>query len=171
MKNKIDLWSAVFNVETGRLTDQPTSRLYTIILLFLSFNVPAQNMMTKIVYPETRKDASVIDDYFGTKVADPYRWLENDNSNETKDWVKRENALTFAYLEKLPLRNVLKERIEKMWNYEKFSAPFKEGGKYYFFKNSGLQNQSVLYVQDFLDVNVYNSGVISVDYLGYTPNY
>ena len=121
------------------------------IFHFSFFIVHSQNMQAKITYPETRKDTSVVDDYFGTKVADPYRWLENDNSDETKDWVKRQNAVTFAYLEKLPLRNVLKERIEKMWNYEKFSAPFKEGGKYYFFKNSGLQNQSVLYVQDSLD--------------------
>ena len=123
----------------------------SFFILFFTFTMVAQNITQKIQYPETRKDTSVVDDYFGTKVADPYRWLENDNSDETKDWVKRQNAVTFAYLEKLPLRKTLKEKIEKMWNYEKFSAPMKEGGKYYFFRNSGLQNQAVLYVQDSLN--------------------
>ncbi len=102
-------------------------------------------------YPTTRQDASVVDDYHGTKVADPYRWLEDDNSTETKNWVKAQNEVTFAYLKQLPLRNELKNRLEKIWNYEKYGAPFKEGGKYYFFKNDGLQNQSVLYQQNNLN--------------------
>lgn len=99
-------------------------------------------------YPVTRKDPSVVDDYFGSSVADPYRWLEDDNSEETKAWVKAQNAVTFSYLEKIPSRNTIKNRLEKIWNYEKYGSPFKEGGKYYFYKNNGLQNQSVLYVQD-----------------------
>ncbi|MEN9610130.1 MAG: hypothetical protein RLZZ628_944 [Bacteroidota bacterium] len=102
-------------------------------------------------YPTTRQDATVVDDYHGTKVADPYRWLEDDNSTETKNWVKAQNEVTFAYLKQLPLRNELKNRLEKIWNYEKYGAPFKEGGKYYFFKNDGLQNQFVLYQQDNLN--------------------
>jgi prolyl oligopeptidase len=102
-------------------------------------------------HPTTRQDASIVDDYHGTKVADPYRWLEDDNSTETKNWVKAQNEVTFAYLKQLPLRNELKNRLEKIWNYEKYGAPFKEGGKYYFFKNNGLQNQSVLYQQDNLN--------------------
>ena len=104
-----------------------------------------------MTYPNTRKDPSVSDDYFGTKVADPYRWLEDDNSDETKDWVKKQNEVTFGYLNQIPFRSIIKNRLEKKWNYEKYGSPFKEGGKYYFFKNTGLQNQSVLYVQDDLN--------------------
>jgi prolyl oligopeptidase len=101
----------------------------------------------KATYPETRKDPSVIDDYHGTKVADPYRWLEDDNAAETKEWVKKQNEVTFGYLEKIPFRPLVKDRLEKLWNYEKYGTPFKRGGQYYFYKNDGLQNQSVLYVQ------------------------
>jgi prolyl oligopeptidase len=126
--------------------------VFTLVtLLFTGIILPAQIMTTKITYPTTRQDPSVIDDYFGTKVADPYRWLEDDNSEETKEWVKTQNALTFGYLEKIPFRKIVRDRLENIWNYEKFGSPFKEGGKYYFFKNTGLQNQSVLYVQDNLN--------------------
>jgi prolyl oligopeptidase len=123
-----------------------------IILLFLtqvSFMSQAQIMLNnKPTYPKTRQDPSVIDDYHGTKVADPYRWLEDDNSAETKEWVKQQNEVTYSYLDKIPYRQATKERIEKLWNYEKFGSPFKRGGKYYFYKNDGLQNQFVLYGQD-----------------------
>ena len=105
----------------------------------------------RIDYPETMKDTTVVDDYFGTKVADPYRWLENDTSAETEAWVKAENAVTNAYLEKIPFRGALKERMSQLFNYEKMGIPFKRNGKYYTFRNSGLQNQSALYVQDTLD--------------------
>lgn len=102
-------------------------------------------------YPETRKDTTVVDDYFGTKVADPYRWLEDDNSEETADWVKRQNDLTFGYLETLPQRDKIRERLEKLYNYERFGTPFKKGGKFFFYKNDGMQDQSVLYMQDSLE--------------------
>ncbi len=102
-------------------------------------------------YPSVYQDSSVIDNYHGKQVADPYRWLEDDNSAETKDWVKAQNQVTFNYLDQIPFRNALKDRLSKIWNYERFSTPFKEAGKYYFFKNDGLQNQSVLYVQDDLE--------------------
>jgi prolyl oligopeptidase len=98
----------------------------------------------KYNYPTSRID-NVIDDYHGTKVADPYRWLEDDNSAETKNWVTAQNALTFDYLNKIPFRNALRQRLEKLWNYERYSSPFKEGGFYYYYKNNGLQNQSVMY--------------------------
>ena len=98
-------------------------------------------------YPTVKK-GDVVEDYHGTAVQDPYRWLEDDNSEATKDWVVAQNKVTFGYLEKIPYRNAIKKRLEKIWNYERFGAPFKEGGKYYFFKNDGLQNQSVLYVQE-----------------------
>ncbi|MDZ7876972.1 MAG: prolyl oligopeptidase family serine peptidase [Saprospiraceae bacterium] len=102
-------------------------------------------------YPATRQDPSVSDDYHGTKVTDPYRWLEDDNANETKDWVKKQNELTFGYLEKIPFREAIKFKLTKLWDFEKFGSPFKEGSKYYFYRNSGLQNQAVLYVQNDLN--------------------
>ena len=104
-----------------------------------------------VTYPATRKDTTVGDTYFGTKVKDPYRWLEDDQSAETKDWVQKQNIVTFGYLSQIPYRDKVRKRLEQIWNYEKYGTPFKEGGKYYFFKNDGLQNQNVLYVQDNLD--------------------
>ncbi len=103
----------------------------------------------KINYPETRK-TDTIDVYFGTQVADPYRWLEDDNSEETAAWVKAQNDVTNAYLAKIPFRDQVRERLTSMWNYPRYGVPFKKGGKYFFFKNDGIQNQSVLYIQDSL---------------------
>ncbi len=101
-------------------------------------------------YPVTAK-VDQIDDYFGTKVADPYRWLEDDTSAQTAAWVKAENAVTFAYLEKIPYRQKIEERLTKIWDYPKVSAPYKEGGRYYYSKNSGIQNQFVQYSKETLD--------------------
>ncbi len=113
-------------------------------------------------YPETKK-IDTVDVYFGDSIQDPYRWLEDDNSEETKAWVKAQNEVTFGYLDKIPFRKQIKERLEKLWNYEKISAPFKEGDYTYFYKNDGLQNQSVLYRKDkngkeevFLDPNTFS---------------
>lgn len=97
-------------------------------------------------YPETRK-GNTVDTFFGKQVADPYRWLEDDMSEDTKDWVQKENELTNSYLGQIPFRDNIKKRLTELWNYEKFSAPFKEGEYTYFYKNDGLQNQSVLYRQ------------------------
>jgi len=115
-----------------------------------------------VTYPETKK-VDTVDTYFGEQIADPYRWLEDDRSAETEAWVKAQNKVTFGYLEKIPFRKQLKERMEKLWNYEKISAPFKEGNYTYFYKNNGLQNQSVLYRKDqngkeeiFLDPNTFS---------------
>lgn len=113
-------------------------------------NDPAFNKIP-VTYPFSKKDTSIIDDYFGQKIADPYRWLEDDQSAETKDWVAKQNLVTFGYLSQIPFRESLKKRLSDVFNYEKFGTPFKKAGKYYFFKNDGLQNQSVLYVQDALD--------------------
>jgi prolyl oligopeptidase len=117
----------------------------------------------KIEYPVTKK-GDVVDDYFGTKVADPYRWLENDTSKETAAWVKAENIVTFEYLEAIPYREEIKERLQKMWNYEKYTAPVREGSYTYFSKNDGLQNQFVIYRQKdneepevFLDPNTFSA--------------
>ena len=111
------------------------------------------------MYPTTKKvDTSTV--YFGTTVNDPYRWLENDRSEETAVWVGAQNEVTFGYLQQIPFRDQLKSRMEKVWNYERISAPFTEGKYTYYYKNNGLQNQSVLYRKDangkeevFLDPN------------------
>jgi prolyl oligopeptidase len=100
-----------------------------------------------VTYPVTRQD-TISDDYFGTLIQDPYRWLEDDNSAETKEWVKQQNVVTNGYLSQIPFREKIRERLSKIINFERFSAPVLEGGKYYFLKNDGLQNQSVLYSQD-----------------------
>ena len=98
-------------------------------------------------YPKAAKDGTV-DEYFGTKVADPYRWLENDTSEQTAAWVEAENKVTNAYLAKIPFRGKLLKRLTELSNYERISAPRKRHGKWYFYKNDGLQNQSVMYVMD-----------------------
>lgn len=99
-----------------------------------------------VKYPETSK-IDVNDIYFGTTVNDPYRWLEDDKSEETAKWVETQNATTFGYLNQIPFKNAIKERLSEIWNFTKVSSPFFEGGKYFFFKKEGLQNQSVLYMQ------------------------
>src|SRR5579859_19994 len=104
----------------------------------------------KLSYPVTAK-TNTVDDYHGTKVADPYRWLEDDNSPATKAWVEAENKVTFGYLEKIPERAAIKQRITDIWNYERFGVPFKEGGRYFLTRNNGLQNQSVLYSMSAVD--------------------
>ena len=97
-----------------------------------------------VTYPDVKKDETV-DDYHGTAIQDPYRWLEDDNSKATSDWVTSQNKVTFDYLDKIPYRDAIKDRLKDVWNFERFGTPFKEGGKYYYFKNDGLQNQSVMY--------------------------
>ena len=93
-------------------------------------------------YPETKK-VDTVTDYFGTEVKDPYRWLEDDRSEETEEWVKAQNEVTFDYLNSIPYKKELEERLSEIWNYEKISAPFEEGDYTYFYKNDGLQNQYV----------------------------
>jgi prolyl oligopeptidase len=119
---------------------------------------------SKIIYPETKK-VDQVDDYFGTKVPDPYRWLEDENSPDTKAWVEAQNKLTFAYLDKIPYREQLKARLTQLFNYPRISAPFHRGDTYFFTKNDGLQNQSVYYFQKglngtpevFLDPNKFSA--------------
>ena len=116
-------------------------------LLILFIVVPAMlTSVAQIKYPETRK-VTQVDDYFGTKVSDPYRWLEDDKSAETATWVAAENKITQDYLSKIPFRVQVRKRLEEMWNYPKFTSPRKEGEYYYYYKNDGLQNQSILYRQ------------------------
>jgi prolyl oligopeptidase len=118
----------------------------------------------KIAYPVSKK-VNQVDDYFGTKVPDPYRWLEDENSAETKAWVDAQNRVTFAYLDKIPYREKLKDRLTQLYNYPRISAPFRRGDTYFFTKNDGLQNQSVYYIQKglngapevFLDPNKFSA--------------
>jgi prolyl oligopeptidase len=102
--------------------------------------------LMKVNYPET-KTIDHTDNYFDSIVPDPYRWLEDDRSTETGEWVKSQNEVSFDYLNKIPFRGAIRERLAKLWDYEKYSAPFKEGDYTYFYKNDGLQNQYVLYRQ------------------------
>ncbi|MDG2424562.1 MAG: prolyl oligopeptidase family serine peptidase [Phycisphaerales bacterium] len=124
--------------------------MQTIVLLALTMLAPAQGS-DALVYPETPRGA-VIDDYHGTAVPDPYRWLEDDvrESSKVSDWLDAQNEVTFDYLETIPQRQEIRERLEELWNYEKITAPFKAGGRYYFYANDGLQNQYVLYGMDSL---------------------
>lgn len=129
-------------------------------LLFANYT--AQKMTPNLKYPETKK-IDHFDDYFGTKVNDSYRWLEDDRAEDTKDWVNREVTFTKDYLAKIPFREEIRAQLKEIWNYEKIGAPFKEGNFTYFYKNDGLQAQSVLYRTDqsgktevFLDPNKFS---------------
>ena len=130
-----------------------------------------------LAYPETRKD-TVVDTYFGEKINDFYRWLEDDRSDETAAWVKAQNEVTFAYLDKIPFRDQLNKQLTEKWNYEKIGAPFTEGDYTYYFKNDGLQNQSVLYRKDksgkeevFLDPNTFSKdGTTSLADISFTED-
>ena len=106
--------------------------------------------MSRFIYPEARKDAQV-DDYHGTKVADPYRWLEDPDSPESRAWIEAENKITFDFLGKIPEREKIRARLTELWNYERFGIPFREGGHYFITRNDGLQNQSVLCKLDSLN--------------------
>ena len=122
----------------------------------------AQNTAMELKYPETRK-GNVSENYFGTEVKDPYRWLEDDRSKETEAWVGSQNEVTFDYLNQIPFREEIKDRLTELWDYEKYSAPSKHGDYNYFYKNDGLQNQYVLYREKngaqevFLDPNKFSS--------------
>ena len=102
-----------------------------IAIMLVSCGNENKNVVQKMMYPQTRK-TDTVDTYFGTKVADPYRWLEDDKSTETADWVKAQNGITFDYLNKIPYRNNVKDRLTKIWNFERYS-PLNKKGKYYFF--------------------------------------
>lgn len=138
--------------------------LFAVLILFSCKSKPTNFTMIDVTYPQTFKDTSVIDDYFGTKVADPYRWLENDTSAETAAWVAAENKVTQGYLKQIPFRDAIGKRYEHLFNYEKFSAPTREGKYNYYSKNSGLQNQYVMYREPveggaaelFLDPNTFS---------------
>ncbi len=109
-----------------------------------------QKPIKPLPYPLARS-VDTVDTYFGERVADPYRWLEDDNSDETAAWVRTENTVTLDYLSRIPFRAKIKQRLKQLWNYPKFGVPFKRGSYYFFSKNDGMQNQNVTYIQDGLD--------------------
>jgi prolyl oligopeptidase len=139
--------------------------------------ISCQNNPTEVTYPVTEK-VPVVDTYFDTEVLDNYRWLEDDYAPNTKNWVEKQNETTFSYLDNIPFRSELKERLEQLWNYEKVSAPFKEGDYTYFYKNDGLQNQYVVYrdkegetPEVFLDPNTFaEDGTTSLAGLSFSEN-
>ena len=140
-------------------------------------NNDQNHLNIKLNYPITPKK-EVVDIYFDTEVRDHYRWLEDDRSEETELWVKAQNKTTFNYLNNISFRADLKKRLEYLWNYEKFSAPFKEGEFTYFYKNNGLQNQYVIYRQKdnedpeiFLNPNQFSkNGTISLGSLSFSES-
>ena len=137
----------------------------------------AQEAWEKLSYPQTQQKV-VEDDYFGTKVSDPYRWLEDDQSPETESWVKAQNEVTFGYLHSIPYRNQIKAQAEKLWNHEQLTAPFDIGKDTYYYKNNGLQDQDVLYRKNkegkeevFLDPNTFASdGTTSLAGVNFTKD-
>ena len=148
--------------------------LFTIAMTTIALAASAQ----KINYPTTPRD-NAVDEYFGTKVPDPYRWLENDTSAQTAQWVEAENAVTNKYLSQMPQRKKLLNRLREVANYERTGIPFEKHGKWYFYKNDGLQNQSVLYVMDelggtprvFLDPNLLSSdGTVALQSVTFSHN-
>jgi len=147
------------------MTKKIVTSFFTIALL-TACKTDTKNETTamKITYPETSKE-NVVDTYFDTKVNDPYRWLEDDRSLETENWVAEQNKVTYAHLDEIPYRKTLNDRLSKLWNYEKIGAPFKEGNHEYYYKNDGLQNQYVIYKKNsdgtdevFLDPNTFSEG-------------
>ncbi|MBD2721484.1 prolyl oligopeptidase family serine peptidase [Hymenobacter armeniacus] len=146
--------------------------------LLLSTAAQAQAPIKTLPYPQTKK-VDTVTTYFGTKVADPFRWLENDQAPDTKSWVQDENKVTQNYLAQIPFRETVRKRLETLWNYEKYGAPYKEGKYTYFSKNSGLQSQSVVYRQVgsegkpevFLDPNTFSKdGTTSLAGLSFTKD-
>jgi len=136
-----------------------------IIIPLLALSLMISCTEKKLKYTSTAK-GNVKDTYFGTEVEDPYRWLEDDNSYETADWVKSQNKLTFGYLSKLPYRAQIRARLTELWDYPKYGVPFKEAGKYFFYKNNGLQNQSVLYMTNDLKAEpkvLFDPNILSAD--------
>jgi prolyl oligopeptidase len=154
-----------------------TILIFSITIIMISCKTEKDKNNITLHYPTTKK-VDTVAIYFGTKVPDPYRWLEDDRSEETAQWVTGQNETTFGYLEKIPFRNQLKSRLEKLWNYEKISAPFKEGDYTYFYKNDGLQNQYVIYRRKdagkeelFLDPNTFSKdGTTSLGGLSFTKD-
>ncbi|AVM50880.1 prolyl oligopeptidase family protein [Capnocytophaga sp. oral taxon 878] len=147
------------------------------LLALVACNQTAKNDGTRMDYPETKK-GDVVDTYFGTQVPDPYRWLEDDRSAETAAWVKTQNEFTGKYLQQIPYREGIKKELEELWNYERVGLPFTEGNYIYYYRNSGLKNQSVVFRKDkdgkeevFLDPNTFSAdGTTSLSTLEFSED-
>jgi prolyl oligopeptidase len=145
------------------------------ILLFLIISCQKNSQIVN--YPSTKKIATV-DTYFNSQVIDNYRWLEDDNAEGTKNWVDKQNETTFSYLKNIPFRGQIKNRLEELWDYERVTAPLKEGDYTYYYKNTGLQNQYVIYrekegleAEIFLDPNTFSEdGTTSLSGLNFSKN-
>jgi len=154
-----------------------TAFLFTAAFLICSHLYAQQMTIKTLPYPKTKK-VDTVNTYFGTQVPDPYHWLEDDRADDTKAWVKEENKVTENYLSQIPYRETIRKRLETLWNYEKYSAPFKEGKYTYFYKNDGLQSQAVLYRQlgertpeVFLDPNTFSKdGTTSMQGIDFTKD-
>jgi prolyl oligopeptidase len=126
---------------------KPTLLLALFTFLMTTSNTRAQTLLT---YPKTHK-SDFTETLHGQPLPDPYRWLEDDNSPETKAWVEAQNKVTFAYLNSIPQRDAIRKRLTQLWNYERYGIPSKHGNRYFYSRNDGLQNQSVLYTAPALD--------------------
>lgn len=159
-------------------------RISVFLIIMMSISCDVDNAQTKINtidlnYPETRKDSAVIDNYHSTEIADPYRWLEIDTAQEVEKWVIEQNKVTQTYLEKIPFREKIEKRYTELFNYVKLSSPFKVGDYYFFSKNDGLQNQSVIYYQKgldgeaevFIDPNALSEdGAVAISLIGFSED-
>ncbi|MCR4395983.1 MAG: prolyl oligopeptidase family serine peptidase [Candidatus Saccharicenans sp.] len=156
-----------------------TMLAFIFVLLIIIVVAACRKTEEKITYPLTKK-VDQVDDYFGTKVPDPYRWLEDDNSEETRKWVEEQNRVTFAYLEKIPYREKIRQRLKDIYNYPRMGQPVRAGEYYFFYKNDGLQNQSVIYIQKglegqpevFIDPNQLSpDGTVRIGLAGFSPDF
>ena len=156
--------------------------LGSVMVLLSACNNETEQMKSNTIaleYPVTKKDETVKEDYHGTEIADPFRWLEADTAADVKSWVTEQNKVTQSYLSQIPYREKIKQRYEELFNYEKLSSPFKVGDYYFFFKNDGLQNQSVIYIQEgldgtpsvFIDPNKLSAeGTASINLIGFSED-
>ncbi len=158
-------------------------RLFVLIILISMVFLPVCQKQGEqprggLEYPITDK-VDQVDDYFGTQVADPYRWLEDDQAEDVKAWVERQNELTFSYLESIPFRQKIRQRLNEVYDYPRYSSPFRAGEYYFFYKNDGLQNQSVIYIQKglegepevFIDPNILSpDGTIRIGLVGFSKD-
>lgn len=183
MRLKSRVIIAKMNPEIHRRTPMQARKPLTLTILFaLSLallSATCAREAKRIAYPQTKK-VDVVDNYFGTEVPDPYRWLEDDNSEQTKDWVAEQNKLTFSYLERIPFRERIRKRLREVNDYPRIHDVVKAGDYIFFYRNEGLQNQSVIYVQRgldgkpevFIDPNLLSpDGTLSIDLAGFSHDY
>jgi prolyl oligopeptidase len=158
-----------------------STKALALVAFIVSGQLAAQtcsNPTPGVTYPLS-KTVEQVDDYHGSKVSDPYRWLEDGNSDDTKSWIAAQNKLTYAFLEQIPARPAIRQRLTQLWNFERYGVPFKEGGRYFYTRNDGLQNQSVLYTlknlkdtpQVLLDPNTLSSdGTVALQDMAVSPD-